>query len=180
MIIDFNKVQKIKLDSYTIDDAININALKAFDKILIKSKYANLDFVVTGGLGSLLFYNKLYRDLKDIDILIDTRQIKEWMAVLKDDYDFCYTYSSFNPNPAARLVDFINREANSIVLFDREFSTKIEFIQVPLNYEHFFTVEKNGFILKIKNPYLINIKKQEFKRKKDRDDWIFFTQHLSA
>jgi len=68
MIINYDSIEKIKFKDYELNDNNNIeiiNKVNEFAKICFSK---NVYFILTGSIAMLLNFNKIYRDIKDIDI----------------------------------------------------------------------------------------------------------------
>lgn len=181
MIIDYSKIEKINFLSKDIDDTFNIKVLKSFEKFYHKAIDFNLNFLITGGIGSIIVYNKIYRTLVDIDILINPEELKQWFMVFKDDYNFCFE-DHYIEKPERRLFNFLNKKIDSLVFFDIENEVKIEIMNSDLsNSLDYYKICLNNYLLNVKVPKITYELKKNFKsfRDKDAEDWIFFEKYLS-
>lgn len=179
MFLDYSKIEKIKFHNQEIDHNFNINIFKTFEKLYHKAKEKNLDFILSGGLGSCLLYKKIYRTIKDIDILIMPRDVTKWFEIFVQGYDFCFEEHYVN-NPSQRLRDFFNNQIKSLVFMDDEYKCKIEIINVlkTRDASHSIIIE-NDHPIKIKNQYFSYRNKLTFGREKDFVDWEFFQNYLN-
>jgi len=179
MFLDYSKIEKIKFHSEDIDHDFNIRIFNTFEKLYHKAKEKNLDFIITGGLGSCLLYKKIYRTITDIDILIIPGDIRRWFEVFIQGYDFCFE-DSYTDNPSQRLRDFFNNQIKSLVFMDDEYKCKIEIINMTISKDisHSIVIE-NNYPIKIKNQYFSYTNKLTFGREKDFVDWEFFQTYLN-
>ena len=175
MIIDYDKIEKIHFLNKDFDHDFNIKVLKTFENLFLKTLELKIDFVVTGGFGSLLYYKKIYRKIEDIDLLINRQDIEKWFLLFKDNYDFCYE-EFYEFYPAQRLKDFFNKKVESLIFKDNEHQVKIEIITRPcFDYKE---VEFNNYFFKVAFPNFSYENKLKFKRPKDVEDWKFFNKYL--
>lgn len=68
MIIDYDSIEKVKFKDYKLD---NINNIKIFNQLNEFAKECfnrNKYFTLTGSFAMILNFNKIYRDIKDIDL----------------------------------------------------------------------------------------------------------------
>lgn len=179
MFLDYYKIKKINFRGESIDHDFNVKILKSFEKIYTKAQEKNLYMTVTGGLGSCLLYKKIYRTIKDIDLLIIPRDINKWFEIFIDGYDFCFE-EEYTRNPSERLKDFFNEKIKSLVFMDVEFQCKIEIINIQKSKDvHIVQINENGNLIKIKNQLFSHINKLKFGRDKDLTDWAFFQKYLN-
>lgn len=181
MIIDYENVEKINFFSKEINDEVNLRILKAFEKFYYKAIDYNLNFLITGGIGSLIIYNKIYRTLVDVDILINTNELKKWLELFKNEYNFCFE-DRYIKYPQGRLFHFLNKKIDSLVFFDTEYEVKIEVMNSELsNSLDYYKVYKDNLILNVKCPEITYELKKNFPshRDKDAEDWDFFEKYLS-
>lgn len=68
MILDYNSIEKIQFKNYKIDDIHNMEVIKQFQEFADTCFASNKYFIVTGSIAMLMNFNKIYRDIKDIDI----------------------------------------------------------------------------------------------------------------
>jgi hypothetical protein len=179
MIIDYNKIEKIPYLNSKIDHEFNLRLIKAFEKLYFKILDEKIEFILTGGLGSCLYYKKIYRTLLDIDLLIEDKDLGKWYRVFKEGaYNFCYE-DHYKQNPVQRIEDFKNRKINSLIFLDNEFKVKIEIINSEFSkIMDFHEIEINTFTLKVIQPFYSYKNKITFRRKKDLEDWEFFNKFL--
>jgi hypothetical protein len=179
MFLDYSKIEKINFRGENIDHDFNVKILKSFEKIYTKAQEKNLHMTVTGGLGSCLLYKKIYRTIKDIDLLIIPREITKWFEIFIDGYDFCFE-EEYARNPSQRLEDFFNEKINSLVFMDTGFQCKIEIINIKKSkVVEIVQINENGNLIKIKTPLFSYQNKLRFGRDKDLTDWAFFEKYLN-
>jgi hypothetical protein len=178
MIIDYDKIEKIPYLNSEINHEFNLRSIRAFEKLYFKALDEKIDFILTGGMGSLLYFKKIYRTLNDIDFLINIKDLNKWFKVFKNGYDFCYE-DHYKQNPSQRIKDFKNKKINSLIFLDNEFKVKIEIINSELSkILDFYEIEINTYSFKIKEPLYSYRNKITFRRKKDFEDWGFFEKFL--
>jgi hypothetical protein len=178
MIIDYDKVNKINFRESELNDKVNLDLVKCFEKLHFKALESKLDYIITGGLSSLIYYNKIYRTLEDIDLLIDSKDILKWFEIFKHGYNFCYE-ESYAQKPSQRIIDFKNKKIQSLTFLDNEFGTKIEIFNIELSkFIDFYKINRNGFNLRIRKPTSCLKYKMRYKREKDLKDYEFFSKFL--
>jgi hypothetical protein len=176
MIIEYDKIEKIYFLNKEIDDDFNIKVIKTFEKLYLQTIKYKIDFVLTGGLGAVLYYKKIYRKIEDIDLIINEKDIREWFKIFQNNYDFCYE-NHYELSPAKRLKDFFDKKINSLVFKDNEYQVKIEIIRALESFGS-SDLKFKDHLIKVKNPEESFRNKINYKRTKDFEDWEFFRKYL--
>lgn len=74
MIIDYNSIEKIQFKDYQINNAHNIEIINQLQEFAEKCFENNVYFVLNGSMGMKFNFNKMYRDIKDIDLLFKYKE----------------------------------------------------------------------------------------------------------
>jgi len=172
MIIDYSKIKKVANIHYQIIDEENIKVLKSFEKIYNAATNKKLKFMVAGSIGLMLVNKAIYRNMRDIDLVIKFKELDRWLEIMRDGY----IVDSKNPlkDPDEDWRQFITQERQRFSFKDLEFGNNIELITNMDIEKNSTTIEINGNKIGICNPYATFDAKKEFLRRKDYDDMEFY------
>ena len=87
MIINYDSIEKIKFKNYELNDNYNIELINQFQEFAETCFKKNKYFIITGSIAMLMNFNKIYRDLKDIDVFFkykDFDLIYDIIEILND------------------------------------------------------------------------------------------------
>jgi hypothetical protein len=174
----YKNIEKISFLDYKIDHKHHLNLLNELNYINHFSNKFNLDIVISGSWASILHTNKIYRTIPDIDFCADINNIKLWLNILSDRYEFFYPqmYGSLNFLKSQIKNDF------PVPFFNkRNKKIKIDIIFTDLNLikNKIFRKKFKSFYLK----YVVLHKKFDrmnliYNRQKDIDDINFYSQFI--
>jgi hypothetical protein len=83
-----HKIQKIKYKNYEIDDIKNLFIFDNLFEIQKLSNLSGLDYIATGSCAIVLHSNKIYRSLNDLDLVINIKDLYQWINIINKIYNF--------------------------------------------------------------------------------------------
>jgi len=87
-----NDVEKVKYRNYAIDNDKNIKIFNTVYYILQKSIQRNLRCLFTGSIAAIFQFKKIYKTIKDIDLMIEKKDLIEWMNIINSIKQDCGSY----------------------------------------------------------------------------------------
>jgi hypothetical protein len=169
MIINYNNLEIIPFKNYEINHNQNINNLILLEKIWTDTQKLNLPFIVTGSIGFILKYNKIYRTIGDIDLLINLENLNDWKLYFIKNLNFSEKWI----RELAQLENLygIHRYES---LKDKNLSVDLIIDHNIKNYE---TICIGNYKLNYTLPKYSNAK-YFFNRSEDYDDLDFFNKFI--
>lgn len=173
-----DSIQKINFKNYLINNEIIHQQLEIIDQILMIGKENNLKFVLGGLWGLIFIYKKIYRTPIDVDIVVQQKDIINWLKLIGSLNTYNLIYSG---NPINFTNDFINGDRQLQGLFNNKLNQKVELMSVEniSNLHELFpitNIEFNNYVLTVKDPFKI---KYAYGRQKDKDDIEFYFGNVS-
>ena len=172
MIIDYFKIKKVINAHYQIIDEENIKVLKSFEKIYNAATNRKLKFVVAGSIGLMLVNKAIYRNMKDVDLVIKFEELDSWLDIMRDGY----IVESKSPlkNPQEDWELFVTQQRQRFSFKDLEFGNNVELITNMEIEKNSTIIEVNGNKIGVCNPFSTFDAKKEFLRRKDYEDMEFY------
>jgi len=69
--LNYDNIEKIKFKNYIIDNNYNKQIIDQFNIFATECFKKNIYFFVTGSLATALFYKKMFRNIQDVDLIIN-------------------------------------------------------------------------------------------------------------
>lgn len=147
-------ISHIQYKNYSINKRKNEIVLNILYKLLTIAKEKQLSYFLSGSLSSMFQFKKIYRTIKDIDLIINKEDLMQWikLILLIDSGYFPFFYeqsleeaienwaNSAN-NPVKRVISFKNKNKNTcsidFIHFDNNIGhlkQKIVIDDVTINY----------------------------------------------
>jgi hypothetical protein len=180
----YSSLTKIKYKDYTIDDQFNLKLLKELDIVTTLFIENNIEYYITGAFSLIFYTGKIYRTIKDVDILVNLKDIKQLFSILDENYSY-YPYPKTNT-----LANFFKSKILKEDPFrfknKNDLSIKLE---IFFDKKPIFSGRNKVFSKKINNnelKYLIPNKffdesypSSRYSRQKDIDDIVFYSRFLN-
>lgn len=171
----YKNIENIKYLNYEIDKNHNFELFKEICFIAESAKRNNLNIILSGAWGNIIHCNKLFRTVKDIDFVIETKHAKTWLSILDKKYDLMCPK---NMQP----FNFIAHQKNNQfpIPFQNKKNSKLK-IDMVFNSRFEETLNKHQIFLKTFEEFNINYffmhkisYRHIYNRKKDMDDINFY------
>lgn len=179
----YSSLEKIPFLDYEIDDTHNLDILSEFKFILTLAKEHNLQIGVTGSISCLFYTNKIYRSINDLDFIVEYKDIKKWLLLLKERYNyFKWLYDEKHSNENIQKK-FFKKEHLQLTLENKlNKNLKIEFFvqnfKLYTQCLKFLERRFNEFNISYHIPLKFIKKEYFYNRQKDYDDISFYEKYF--
>lgn len=142
-------VGQIKYKNYIINNKKNKIVFDILYKLLLLSEANNLSYYLSGSISSLFQFKKIYRTVKDIDLIIKKEDLTKWVdLILSIDngyYPFFYektfeeavtNWVNSENNPIKRVISFKNRNKNTCSIDFIHFDNNISHLKQTIQIEN--------------------------------------------
>jgi hypothetical protein len=193
----YTNVEKIQFKNYEVNDKVNLELLFLIEDLYNRFKSKKIEVIFTGSWAFIFHFQKIYRTLKDIDLIV----LKEnYVNLLHNLLDFEYIYPEnpenfFSCFPKTKQYGFykesspINHLKWSIQtkgdqpnkLIQKNTNLNIEVIIGDYTKDEILNVEIGPLLIKYRLPYKflkLNDPIYSYGRQKDQDDNQFYSQYL--
>jgi len=142
-------IHHIKYKNYIINNKKNIIVLNILYKLLTFAQEKKLSCFLSGSLSSMFQFKKIYRTIKDVDLIIKKEELPEWVNLLLtiDSGYFLFFYEKTleeaidnwmksETNPIKRVISFKNKNKNTCSVDFIHFDNNIGHLKQEIKIEN--------------------------------------------
>jgi hypothetical protein len=176
----YESFNEIKYKDYEIDHSHNLILITTLLEFHDKFKSNNIEFKLTGVWGLIFETNQLYRTINDLDLIIQKKDLKKCVQILKNDYFYLVKEGS---DPKDFFLKSLKRKSTQLFRIKNKSNNTIVDLFLSQNFNNSLTKIKkfNNYIFKYRLPFKFLKFNTDFnyKRKIDNDDLEFYKKVIA-